>query len=146
MGIMGLQDAIVSTLKGGPVPRAEAPPEVDELTLTSIAEDAVLAGCCRNAEYATDAMSRLTAADFDLEWRQTVWQEMVRLNERGESIGSAVLYPYLGPALWDRLAGATASARNPHRRDWVAMVKHTAEIRRQAADMLAQIARDEALT
>ena len=110
-----------------------------------LAEDAVLAGCCRNAEYAADALSRLTAGDFDLEWRQTVWQAMVRLNERGERISSTALYPLLGGPLWHRLARATANARNPHEQNYVRMVLGYSRERQATAAMLSRIERAEAI-
>lgn len=120
-----------------------------------LAENAVLAGCCRNAEYAADALSRLTAGDFDLEWRQTVFAAMVRLNERGDRISTAALYPLLGSALWDRLAQATEGSwqnqwgdplpPNPHLHDFVAEVAGWAERRQATAAMLSRIERPKAL-
>jgi hypothetical protein len=142
---MGLQDAIVSTLKGGPGSWAEEPPEVDELTLASIAEDAVLAGCCRNADYAKDALSRLIPADFDMEWRRVVFNAMLSCREAGDQITTATLYPLLGWRLWDRLARANADARNPHEQDYVRMVKGYWRMRNATAAMLARITLAEAL-
>jgi hypothetical protein len=142
---MRLTEKILASVPGQPAATLGIPEHL--INSADLAENAVLAGCCRNADYAADALSRLTAGDFDLEWRQTVWQAMVRLSERGERISSAALYPLLGGPLWERLVSATAheDTPNPHLTDFVAEVAGWAERRRATAAMLARITLAEAL-
>jgi len=144
---MGLQDGILRDISEGPSYLVAEKParSVEDVTIYDLAENAVLAGCCRNADYTTDALKRLVAADFDLEWRQTVWQAMVRLSERGERVNSGALYPLLSSALWDRLTEATAEARNPHEMDYVRMVKGYARLRAATAGMLKGVEQADAI-
>uniref|UniRef100_A0A6M3LII2 Putative helicase n=1 Tax=viral metagenome TaxID=1070528 RepID=A0A6M3LII2_9ZZZZ len=117
----------------------------DSTNAADIAEAAVLAGCCRNPDYALNAVTRLVASDFDLEWRQRVWLSIEQLVGQGEPVDSASLYPLLGPVLWNRLAGENASARNPHEQDYCRMVRGYARMRAATAAMLAEIAEREEL-
>ena len=98
--------------------------------LADACENAVLAACTQDAEYAQAAAAVLEESDFDLLWRRRVWSAVVALLARGQAPDLLALLARLGAGDCDRLQAALYHSPNAWAFDALGTVKAGGAYRR----------------